>query len=296
MSHAMGGSSYPYLSFADNLKNELNELGRRIQLIYRYPELRGAAVSLHDDLQKLLSNIVASTEYANELYLKKQHQLEEERIAIERQKAEAEREKAQAMAAQAAAERAKADAMYQQAAAAREHAQAIKDQTLVNLAQPKPSIHINLQPPAQAAPTILVPAQPQYQVPQLPSFQQYPDTSQNFVNNFVPVPSAPPLEPDAPPSYNAAMFFKAIENITPSALTYLDFHINQWEQQYGPAKDIFMDNLTLISAALDAKNLDAFNKAQLIDLLKGYGVEPTWADKQRARETGDTIIIKAVGA
>jgi hypothetical protein len=295
MANAVGGwSSYPYLSFADNLKSDTDRLERSLHAIRRYATLRGLGLILQEELQKILGNVVACSEYANELYLKKQHQLEQERIAIERQKAEAERAKAEAMAAHAAAEREKANAMYQQAAAARENAQAIKDQTLVHLVQPKPQISINLQPPAQATSSIVVPTAPAY--PSTTWSNAAPViNSQNGVY-VPPAPSAPPVEEDAPPSYNATMFFRAIENITPDALARFDFHINQLERQYGLARDTFIDNASLIGAALDAKNLDAYNKAQLIDLLKRYGVEPTWADIQKAREIGESLILKAVGA
>lgn len=146
-----GHVAYPYLSFASTVKNDIDKLTRCIQITYRYMVLHSSAQALHSELTTLLGIITTFPEYMNEMHLKQQHQLEQERIAIEKQKVAAERAKADAMAEKAAAERAKANAMYQQAAAERQKAQAMQQQAIAQLAQSAPQININLQPPAQAA-------------------------------------------------------------------------------------------------------------------------------------------------
>ncbi len=76
----------------------MNELNRSLRTVQQYQALYNTTQQLHDELHGLLGMIVTFPEYANELYLKKQHQLEQERLNIEHQKAEAEQAKAQAMA------------------------------------------------------------------------------------------------------------------------------------------------------------------------------------------------------
>ncbi len=271
---------YPYIYFVNTLKSTINDLMQHRQKVARYPLLYGRMVMLVDSLQNLLEIIVVMPDYTNELYLKKQHELEQERIAVERQKAEAERAKAHAIAQQAAAEREKVAAMYQQAAAEREKAQALKEQTVAQLMQQKPqNIHINVQSPANSVPTVA----PQPQAAQSAKPQSAPQSI--------------PVEPSAatmPPSYEATMFYEAIVTLTPEAINRLDFHIPQLEQRYGRAEKVIIDGHSLISAAIDARQLDTFHKGELIAWLQQYGIKPTAPDKQKARHTGEATIIKAV--
>lgn len=281
MAHAVNASykvDYPYTYFINKLKNDIADLASYKQKTLPYIFLQGRIEVTLLQLKEVLDAVVSMSEYSNELYLKKQHELEQERIAIERQKAQAERDKAEAMAQQAAAERAKVAAMYHQAAAEREKAQAIKEQTLVQLAQPKPQpqhITINMQTPPQQSQPIMHHAMPATQ-PAEP----------------VTVSPVPVIMP--PPSYNVTMFFKAIENVTPQALTRLDFHVPQLEQEYGSADKAIINGHSLISAAMEATYLDVFNKVELITWLKNYGIKPTTADKQKARQTGEESIMRVV--
>jgi hypothetical protein len=97
------------------------------------------------------------------------------------------------------------------------------------------------------------------------------------------------------PSYAVSQFFNSIENIKPQQITYLDILIPQLEQKYSlAAKDVKMGNASLITAVIDAKYLDDFNKAELIRWLREYGVQFTEQDKQKARLHGGKIIINAV--
>jgi hypothetical protein len=153
-------SSYPYLTFVQKLEERLRMIKQCSASVRQYPMLYGMAQALHEELMQVMGLAVTLEEYTHELHLKKQHQLEEERIAIERQKAAAEQAKADAMVEQAAAERAKAAAMYQQAAAERQKAHTLQQQAM------HPS-HINIHV-EQPAP----PPAPFY--PSSSSFRAYP--------------------------------------------------------------------------------------------------------------------------
>lgn len=277
---------YPYIYYVTRLNNDIKSLTIHKQKVARYPLLHGRISLFICDLQDLLDTIAAMPEYMADKERKQQYELEQERIAVERQKAEAERAKVAAMERQAAAERAKANAMYAQAAADREKAQAIKEQTLFNLAQQqKPQVvTINVQSPAQASPIVEKPAVQ----PHKPSEINKPT---EIVPPFTPaVPSAPADDTDT------TKLFEAIENISPSAISRLDFIMPQLEQRYGSADKAIINGHSLISAAIYAKNLDTFNKADLIAWLKNYGIRLTSADVQAARQTNDQAIINAAGA
>lgn len=97
-----------------------------------------------------------------------------------------------------------------------------------------------------------------------------------------------------PPSYNTTMFFRKIENLLPQSIGYLDFVIPQLEGQYGKAQLVRMHGSSLISAAINAKELNTFNKVELIRWLKNYGITPTKGDKDQAQQTGDAVIMDAV--
>ncbi len=279
---ALKGIEYPYISFVNGINNDMKTLAQYKQKVYHYASLFKKIETVNAHMKELFDMIVMMPEYATERDRKKQHELEQERIAIERQKAEAERQKAEAMAKQAAAEREKVHAMYQQAAAEREKAQAIKEQTLMHMTQPKPQpqhININVQTPHVSQPLSPTPVVP-------PS---KPIMHQPLVQPQPVVPSSMPS-----PSYGVSKLFEAIENIMPSALNRLDFHMPQLEQQYGHLDQAFINNHSLISAAIEAKHLSVYNKAELIGWLKNYGVKPTHADEQKARQTGQQEIITAV--
>ncbi len=107
--------TYPCLHFAEELKRDIDGLKYRMSNARRYDVLYGKAERLCESLVGLLGTVANLPEYQEELRLRKQHQLEQERVNAMREKAEAERMKANALAQQAAAEREKANAMHYQA-------------------------------------------------------------------------------------------------------------------------------------------------------------------------------------
>ena len=283
-----GGASYPYLSFADTLKRNVDRMVHCIESARPYAGLYNSVQALHVELSSLLGTVASLDEYANELHLKKQHQLAQQRIDAEREKADAERAKANAMEQQAAAERAKVSAMYQQAAAERQKARAIEEQTLVQLAKPTPQVNINLQPPAQATFTVIKPVASRH----VQTKEEYDPLPETYTP---PEPSAPPLEPYLEPLPQLTMqFFEKIQNLSPPALEYLGVLIPQLEEEYRLARDAILGDKTLISAAIQARKLDPINKAILIRWLKNYGVKPLAGDFRDARASGEKIIMNAV--
>lgn len=110
-----------------------------------------------------------------------------------------------------------------------------------------------------------------------------------------PVVTPKPIQPiTASPSYNVAMFFRKIESLTPSALSYLDVVIPDLEKEFGLVSTIRMNGFSLLSAAIDANRLDTFNKVELIRWLKNHGVLATPGDIQKAQRAGNERIIDAV--
>lgn len=137
MAAAVGGPSYPYVSFADKLKKSIAMVAQCQKTALCYPLLYKQVELLHNELGILLGTIASLPDYATELQIKKQHELEQERIAIERQKATA-------MQKQAEAAQAKANAMYQQAAAERENKSAIQKSSTPS----RTDINITVQSPS----------------------------------------------------------------------------------------------------------------------------------------------------
>ncbi len=125
--------TYPCLHFAETLKRDIDGLKCRMSNAHRYDVLYGKAERLCESLVGLLGTAASLPEYKEELRLQKQHQLEQERVDVMRQKAEAERMKAEAFAQQAAAEREKANAMHHQAWATMAKPAAPPTQVTVNL-------------------------------------------------------------------------------------------------------------------------------------------------------------------
>ncbi len=92
-------------------------------------------------------------------------------------------------------------------------------------------------------------------------------------------------------------FFKDIQNLKPENLRYPDIVISTLETKYkinASSKILRHNGRSLIGAAMQTKNLDEFNRIELIRELKSAGVVPTLGEKREALKTKNEALIEAV--
>ena len=200
------GLNYPFLTYARNLQSDITQLSEAIRISDRYPLLQNKCANLEQAMSDALGIVVNFPDYMNEIHLKRQHDLEQERIENERRRVEAERarvrieqermerQKAKERAEQIASVVSAVSSVLEKAKADAEKAKAEADKARLEkerreLEKEKARLETEKERMKKEQQSPRPPAyNPESQKPQ----KLYPDLDDYFNPN--PAPSAPPMD------------------------------------------------------------------------------------------------------